>query len=151
MQKQSDGLGRIVSVHPISPITMQRATFIAVLSFVFFLATMSAYYVLQTPIYFLLASAFLLIYLVIMFGIFVQRRNILKIHEHGVSYKNFRGRWEEIEGVISTNQKSFEIQKAGGETAKLSNNIDGLEQVVDRIRSLADAHRSDGPPAFFSP
>jgi len=59
--------------HPPSPAQMQRATFIAVLSFLFFLAMMFAFYIRQSMLYFLLATGFLIVYLVTMVS-FVRLR-----------------------------------------------------------------------------
>ncbi len=55
------------------PAQLQRAVFIAVLSFLFFLAMMFAYYIRQSALYFLLATAFLIIYLITMVS-FVRLR-----------------------------------------------------------------------------
>jgi hypothetical protein len=51
---------------PVSPGHIQRAVFIAVLSFLFFLAMMLAFYIWQSMLYFLLATAFLIVYIVTM-------------------------------------------------------------------------------------
>ena len=100
--------GKLISVHGISPAYLQRAAFVTVLSFVFFLAMMFGFYFRQNLVYFLLASAFLLIYLLTLFGWLLQKRNHLKIFEKGFSYKKDRLLWEEIrsispEGEIETN------------------------------------------------
>lgn len=57
-----------------APAELQRAVFIAVLSFLFFLAMMFAYYIRQSLLYFLLATAFLIIYLITMFSFVRLRR-----------------------------------------------------------------------------
>ena len=57
---------------------VQRAVFIAVLSFLFFLATMVAFYVRQSMLYFLLATAFLIIYIFTMFSFVRLRRTSQK-------------------------------------------------------------------------
>ncbi len=57
-----------------APAQAQRAAFIAVLSFLFFLAMMFAYYIRQSMLYFLLATAFLIIYFVMMFSFVRLRR-----------------------------------------------------------------------------
>lgn len=57
-----------------APAQAQRAVFIAVLSFLFFLAMMFAYYIRQSMLYFLLATAFLIIYFVMMFSFVRLRR-----------------------------------------------------------------------------
>ena len=92
-------LGKLVAVYAISPAYQQRAIFIAVLSFVFFLAMMIGYYVRDYLGYFLLASAFLVIYLVMMFSWFWQRKNAVEVFEHGFRYKNVEAGWDQIETV----------------------------------------------------
>jgi hypothetical protein len=59
---------------PMSPAQLQRAAFVAVLSFLFFLAMMFAYYIRQSALYFLLATAFLLVYIVTMISFVRLRR-----------------------------------------------------------------------------
>jgi len=54
---------------------VQRAVFIAVLSFLFFLAMMSAFYVRQSILYFLLATAFLIVYIITMISFVRLRRS----------------------------------------------------------------------------
>jgi len=58
----------------VSPAQVQRAVFIAVLSFMFFLAMMLAFYIRQSMLYFLLATAFLLIYIVTMISFLKLRK-----------------------------------------------------------------------------
>ena len=58
----------------VSAAQLQRASFVAALSFLFFLAMMFAYYIRQSPLYFLLATAFLIVYIVTMISIFRLRR-----------------------------------------------------------------------------
>jgi len=58
----------------VSAVQLQRASFVAVLSFLFFLAMMFAYYTRQSALYFLLATAFLIVYIITMVSIFRLRR-----------------------------------------------------------------------------
>ena len=58
---------------PVPPAQIQRAVFIAVLSFLFFLAMMFAFYLRQSMLYFLLATAFLIVYIATMIS-FVKLR-----------------------------------------------------------------------------
>ena len=60
---------------------MQRAAFMAVLSFMFFVAMMFAFYIRQSALYFLLATAFLIIYLLTMISFVRLRRGISKGNE----------------------------------------------------------------------
>lgn len=60
---------------PISPKQLQRAVFITALSFLFFLAMMFAYYIRQSALYFLLATAFLIVYIITMISFVRLRRS----------------------------------------------------------------------------
>ena len=99
MSKSSQDLGKLIAVHGIAPVYLQRAVFIIILSFFFFLAMMFVYYIRQNLLYFLLASAFLALYLFTLFSFFMQRRNIVKIYENGLSYRDRSARWRDIDGV----------------------------------------------------
>jgi type IV secretory pathway VirB6-like protein len=59
---------------PMPPAQLQRAVFIAVLSFFFFMAMMLAFYIRQSILYFLLASAFLIVYIITMISFVRMRR-----------------------------------------------------------------------------
>jgi len=59
---------------PLNAAQIQRAAFIAVLSFLFFLAMMLAFYIRQSMLYFLLATGFLIVYLVTMVSFVRLRR-----------------------------------------------------------------------------
>ena len=58
---------------PLPPAQLQRAAFLAVLSFLFFLVMMFAYYLRGSVLYFLLATAFLIVYIITMIS-FVKLR-----------------------------------------------------------------------------
>ena len=95
----SKDMGRHISAYPISPIYVQRAVFIALLSFLFFAAMMLAFYVRQSFLYFLLATAFLIVYLVTMVSWFMQRKAVVNVYEHGFGFKGRSVAWEEIDSV----------------------------------------------------
>ena len=130
MPEADKNLGKLVSVHGISPAFLQRAVFVAVLAFLFFLAMMFAYYILQSIGYFLLATAFLLIYLVTLFSWAMQRRNQLRIFENGFSYKKRSVSWEEIVGV----SPDGEIYTRGSDKILLPKAIQDFGIVVKQIR-----------------
>lgn len=101
MSESSKSLGKLIAVHGLSPAHIQRAVFITVLSFVFFLGTMVAYYVRQELLFFLLASAFLMVYIITLFSWIAQRKTVLEIFEKGVAYRKFSAKWDEIAEVKS--------------------------------------------------
>jgi hypothetical protein len=105
--------------------------FIAVLSFLFFLGMMIGFYVRQNIFYFLLATAFLLVYLVMMVSWFIQRKSVVKVFERGVEYKDRALEWSDIESVSDENSvvinpkagKPIELPSAICEPAELARNI----------------------------
>ncbi len=106
MPKSGKDLGKLAAVYAMAPAYIQRAVFVVVLSFLFFLAMMVVYYIRQNIMYFLLATAFLIVYLVTLFSWFVQRRSVVQVYENGISFKKQTAVWDEIvdlddKGVIS--------------------------------------------------
>ena len=81
-------LGPLVSSHGISPVFLQRAAIIAILSFLFFLITLAFFYLQQDLMYFVLSSAFLVIYIFTMVSWVMQKRNVVSIHENGIARRN---------------------------------------------------------------
>lgn len=95
-------LGKLIAVHGIAAVYLQRAVFIVILSFIFFLAMMFAFYIRQSMVYFLLASAFLILYLVTLFSWVIQRRNLVKIHQDGIAYKDRIAGWSDMESIADS-------------------------------------------------
>jgi Ca2+/Na+ antiporter len=122
-------LGRLVAVHPISPAHLQRAVLLAVLSFVFFLTMMFAYYLLQAPIYFLLATAFLVIYLVTMYSFIMGKKKTVEVFENGLRMGKTSAVWSDLEGVDDkgvielTGEKKLDIPQSLYERETLITNI----------------------------
>lgn len=141
MIEQNLKLGKLVSVHGIAPAFLQRAVIVAVMSFVFFLATLLAFYAWQKLGYFLLSTAFLIVYIVTMFSWVMVRKSVLRIYENGISYKNFKARWEEIERVdvkmvsrlIGGEKITCEITKTNSEKVVLSEAIQDIQDIVQKI------------------
>lgn len=99
MPESGRELGKLVAVYPLAPAYIQRAVFIVVLSFPFFLAMMVVYYIRQNIMYFLLATAFLIVYLATLFSWFTQRRSVVQVHEGGISFKKQIAIWDEFADV----------------------------------------------------
>ena len=128
MAETEKELGRLISIHGIAPAYLQRAVFIVVLSFMFFLGMMFAFYVRQSVGYFLLASAFLVLYLITMFSWMMQRRTVVKVHERGFRYKDRTVLWDQIETIEEgsiriSDAKPITIPNTIGDRAKLMETI----------------------------
>ena len=111
MPELNRNLGKLVAVYELAPEHIQRAAFITALSFLFFLAMMFVFYIRQNILYFLLASAFLVIYLVTLFSWVKQRRSVVKVHEHGLNYKGRSTLWSEIESVDDSGSINIRSEK----------------------------------------
>ena len=131
-------LGRLVAVHPIAPAYLQRAAFMAVLSFLFFLVMMVGFYVRQSAGYFLLATAFLFVYLITMFSLFWQRKSVVKIYENGIEFKKFFAEWSEVEVADSKPDRRgvsrLELKRSDGLTATLPDTVVDAEGMSATIR-----------------
>ena len=140
-QTQNLNLGRLKTVHGIAPLYLQRAIFISSLSFLFFLLMLIGFYVRQNIGYFLLSTAFLIVYLFTMFGWMAARRSVLTVYEEGFTYKKAICRWDEIETMegrmesrlVGGEKISFEIRKTNGEKIYLTESIENVQGVIELI------------------
>lgn len=144
MPVSKNTFGKLVSVHGISPAHLQRAAIVAVLSFVFFLAMLVGFYIRQHIGYFVISTAFLIVYLFTLISWVMQRRNVVSIFENGITYKKFSGRWDEIEsatlGSDGANRKYIEITKQKREKVTIPSSIQGFDRIVQVIESNVAAN-----------
>ena len=134
-------LGKLQSVHGIAPAFLQRAAVVAVMSFVFFLLMLIVFSYRQSILYFLLATAFLIVQLFTLFGWITQKRAELKLFEKGFSYKKHVCAWDEIESMAVKAESRLtgdtkigcEIKKTGCEKIVLTEAIKDIESIVERI------------------
>ncbi|MFZ1700740.1 MAG: hypothetical protein WBO10_03515 [Pyrinomonadaceae bacterium] len=104
----SNNSGKLTSVHVIESASVQRAVFVTVLAFAFFLAMMVVYYLRQNLVFFVLASAFLVVYLAMMFSLIMLRRSAVEVYENGINLRKRYTAWGDIvaiseDGVVSVN------------------------------------------------
>jgi hypothetical protein len=126
-------LGRLQSTHPTAPAFLQRAAVVAILSFVFFLAMLIVFYFRQQIGYFILSTAFLVVYIFTLIGWVFQRRNVVKVHEHGLRYRKLRATWDEIE-AFTVNKEGLTIRKNKRENTLIPSSVVGFEQVVRAVK-----------------
>jgi hypothetical protein len=151
MLETTQNLGKLESVHGIAPAYLQRAAVIAILSFIFFAAMLFGFYIRQAVGYFLLSTAFLIVYIFMMFDLVTQRRNVLKIYEDGFTYKNFFSRWSELDSIelrvesrlVSLDKINCEISKINGEKVVLTESVQNVDKIIERIDEEIDK-RSEG-------
>ena len=129
-------LGRVLAIYPIAPAYQQRAVFIAVLSFLFFVAMMLAFYLRQTLGYFLLATAFLFVYLITMFSWFIQRKSVAKVYDRGFEFKDRVFSWDEFETI--TYDRRIVITPKSGKPLELPTTISEPAALARHIKFHID-------------
>jgi hypothetical protein len=141
MSETNPNLGKLESVHGISPVFAQRAVIVAALSFVFFLVMLGGFYVRQNIGYFILSTAFLVVYVFTMFGWVMARRNVFSIYENGFTFRKKTFLWNEVEKVERKTENrlkaaaktSYEIKKSSGETVVITESILGSDKIYERV------------------
>ena len=127
-------LGALISTHGISPLFLQRAAIIAILSFLFFLITLIFFYLQQGFMYFVLSTAFLVIYVFTMIGWVFQKRNVVSIHENGISRRQFSATWDEIKSVKAETDSGITIVKADGDELRIPKSTADVGRIAVLIR-----------------
>ncbi len=128
-------LGKLIRTHAASPVAIQRAAVVGVLSFVFFLAMLFAFYARMQLGYFMLASAFLVVYIFTMIGLWFQKRNVLRIYQNGLSYRRRTIRWNEIERIDRDTRGGIEIVVRTQDVLLIPASLDGIAEVAHTISS----------------
>lgn len=116
-----------------APAFLQRAAIVTFVSFAFFLLTLIAFYVRQHIGYFALSTAFLVVYIFTLISWVLQKRNVVRIFENGLSYKRFRAAWYQVRSVKAS-KLGLEIKKGRTETIVIPPSISGYEQIVKAVR-----------------
>lgn len=130
MAVKDEDLGRLITVYGIAPAYVQRAAFLAVLSFLFFLAMMFAFYAIQSFLYFLLSTAFLIVYLITMISFIWQRRRSVEVFEHGLKFRKTNLLWNEILSVADNG----EIARANGKNLIIPATITNFDNLIRLIK-----------------
>ena len=137
-----ENLGRLIAVYSVAPQYIQRAVIIAVLSFLFFIAMMVGFYLRQSFGYFLLATAFLIVYLVMMFSLFTQRRTGVRVFENGLEYKKHLLVWSDFDTVESDGAVVFVTKD--GQRIPLPATINEADALARHVRfKISVAAKSD--------
>ena len=115
---------------------MQRAAIVAALSFIFFLATLITYLVRQNFIYFLLATAFLIVQIFTLVGWWLQRRNAVYIYANGLTYKTLELPWDMVDRAHRNDDGSLTIRIKDESIARFPSSIHAL----DRVEAFISQH-----------
>lgn len=113
---------------------LQRAAIVAVVSFMFFLGTLIAFYIRQHVGYFILSTAFLVVYILTLISWLLHKRNAVSVYENGLRYRKFRAAWNEIEAV-NADKTGLQIVKNKDEKVVIPPSMLGFESIVAAVRS----------------
>ena len=127
-------LGALISTHGISPLFLQRAAIIAILSFLFFLITLIFFYLQQGFMYFILSTAFLVIYIFTMIGWVLQKRNFISVYENGIARRKFAATWDDIKSVKAEPGSGITIVKSDGEELVIPKSTADVGRIAMLIR-----------------
>lgn len=137
MSEKTNELGKLESVYGTSPVHLQRALIVIILSFIFFLVMLVAFSIRQQIGYFVLATAFLIVKLFTLFGWMMQRKKEVRLYEKGLTIGKKTYRYDEIENVqlkqIKTTKQEGEIIKTDGEKIILTEAIYDLAGIISKI------------------
>ena len=113
-----------------APAALQRAVFIAVLAFLFFLGMMVLYYVREWLGYFLLSTAFLLVYIVMMISFVLQRRRVIELYEGGLKIKDRPIYWDDIRSLSP--EGTLKLKR--GRSVAIASALNDRDRLIDAIR-----------------
>jgi hypothetical protein len=134
MAKPRTDLGALISSHGTSSAFLQRAAIVAILAFFFFMTMLLVFYVRQQLIYFVLSTAFLVVYIFTMIGWVMQKRNVVSIYENGIAYRKFAAAWNEIVAVRSNQETGITITRSDGDSITIGRSVADLDSIAVLIR-----------------
>lgn len=134
MPKQPISLGKLNASYGVASVYLQRAMVVAALSFLFFMGMLFTFYLRQHFGYFLLSTAFLIVFIFTMIGWWMQRRNVVKIHDRGIAYRNWSAVWSDIT-VIERTTSGLVLTNSESKSATIGNAINGLDGIEAILRA----------------
>ena len=98
------------------------------------MAMLVVFYLRQQLVYFVLSTAFLVVYIFTLVGWVMQRRNVVSIHENGISYRKFAATWDEIKSVRSDVKTGVTLVNTKDESTTIPKTIADFEKIAVTIR-----------------
>jgi hypothetical protein len=126
-------LGKLISKHPTAPAYVQRAAIVALLSFVFFLAMLFVFLMRQQAGYLILAAAFLVVNIFTLIGFLMQRRNVVRVFENGISYGKAKIEWKSVKTIQSEEKNGLTVVANDGTAISIPKTISGFESLAKHI------------------
>ena len=87
------------------------------------------FYLRQQIGYFLLSTAFLVVYVFTLIGWLIQKRNVVDVHENGLKYKKFNAAWVQIQS-IKADAEGLLLTISKNEKTLIPSSVSGFDSVV---------------------
>ena len=151
MLEQTQYLGKLESVHSISPEFTRRTIIVAAVSFICFLVPLIGFYIGRSIGNFLLSAVSLIIFVLTLFRWLMRRRDVLALYENGFVFKNHVCLWDEVEilqgkmesRLIGGAKLNFEVTKMNGERIVLTEAIADADRIIERISEEIEKRSTD--------
>ncbi len=90
---------------------------------------------LQQIFYFVLSTAFLVVYIFTMIGWVMLRRSVVSIYENGVGYGKFSARWDELRSVRASGKTGISLNTDNGASVTIPETVADFPHIAAVIRS----------------
>lgn len=87
----------------------------------------------QHFMYLLLAAAFFIVNIFTLIGFLMQRRNIVRVYEKGLSYGRSRFEWATVNSFQTTESGELQIEAESGQKLAIPKSIDRIDVLQDTI------------------
>ncbi len=99
------------------------------------MGTLIIFYAQQSIGYFVLSTAFLVVYIFTLIGWVMQKRTLVSIYENGITYRKFNSRWDDIKSVTANSKSGITIVKSNGDSITIGRSVSGLNEIASTIRA----------------
>ena len=94
------------------------------------MGTLLIFYTQQSIGYFVLSTAFLVVYIFTLIGWVMQKRNVVSIYESGIAYRKFTSTWDDIESVTADPKSGITIVKTNGDSITIGKTISDIGRIA---------------------
>ena len=117
---------------------------VTALAFIFFLATLIFYLIWGNFLYFLLATAFLIVQIFTMIGWWMQKRNTVFVYANGFAFKKAELLWTEIATVSHEANAKLTVTAKEGHAIIIPHTIHALGVVAHHLRQMSGGLPGNG-------
>lgn len=113
------------------------------ISLFFFLAMMLLVYLRGHFGYFLLSTAFLVVFIFTTIGWWMQRRNVVEVFDRGLAFRKFTAAWDQITEVERSPDGALRLKKNDKAVITIPKALDALDRLEAHIRDRSSHPRTE--------